>query len=183
MFDWYAWVLLPLIIFFARIIDVGLGTIRVIFISRGYKRISTGIAFFEILVWLVAAREVFGNLDNPFYALAYAAGFSTGTYVGLFISEKLTIGKVLVRVITRQPAKRLIKLLKERGYSLTWMDAQSSQGHVNVLFFTVDSSRMDEMTALIKQFNPKAFYSVEDVRRVSTPVHIFPSFFAHRKGK
>ncbi|MBR9703317.1 DUF2179 domain-containing protein [Candidatus Woesearchaeota archaeon] len=184
MFDWFALVVLPLIIFFARIIDVGLGTIRVIFISRGHKAVSTVIAFVEISVWLLAAREVFGNLDSPLYALAYAAGFAAGTYIGLFISEHLTIGKVLVRVITRRPARRLIARLKERGYRLTWMDAQSSQGHVNVMFFVVDSDRMEEMTRLIKKFNPRAFYSVEDVRRVSTPTKLFPAFFPNsRKGK
>ena len=50
----YALVLLPLFIFLARVLDVSLGTIRVIFISKGFKYLAPIVGFFEIMVWLLA---------------------------------------------------------------------------------------------------------------------------------
>ena len=60
----YTWVLLPFLIFSARIVDVTLGTLRVIFITRGMKYLSALVGFLEILIWLLAIGQIFKNLDN-----------------------------------------------------------------------------------------------------------------------
>ena len=43
--------LLPFIIFFGRIVDVTLGTLRIIFVSKGEKYLAPLIGFFEVLIW------------------------------------------------------------------------------------------------------------------------------------
>jgi uncharacterized protein YebE (UPF0316 family) len=82
------YVVLPVMIFFARICDVSLGTIRVIFISKGVKYLAPIIGFFEVIIWLLAIGQVMNNLTNFVAYIAYGAGFASGTYIGMIIEEK-----------------------------------------------------------------------------------------------
>ena len=85
----YTWVLLPFLIFLARIFDVTLGTLRVIFITRGMKYFSALVGFIEILIWLLAIGQIFKNLNNIACYVAYAGGFATGSFLGIYFAEKL----------------------------------------------------------------------------------------------
>ncbi|KYK20535.1 hypothetical protein AYK21_05995, partial [Thermoplasmatales archaeon SG8-52-2] len=133
-YEIYAWVILPFLIFFARVCDVSLGTIRIIFVSKGLKYLAPLIGFFEILIWLLAIGQIIQNLTNVYYYIFYAAGFSIGNFVGILIDEKLKIGTVGVRIITRRDAKELINALKKADYKLTVLDAEGSNGMVKIIF-------------------------------------------------
>ena len=95
----YAWVVLPILIFFARVTDVTLGTLRIIFISRGKRNVAPVLGFFEVLIWIVAIGQIVQNLTSVTSYLAYAAGFATGNFVGMVIEDRLAIGTLIVRVI------------------------------------------------------------------------------------
>jgi uncharacterized protein YebE (UPF0316 family) len=163
----FHYVILPLLIFLARITDVSINTIRIIFMLNGRKFISTLMGFFESLIWILAISQIFQNLNSwPTY-IAYAGGFASGILVGMLIEEKLAIGRVVIRVITRKPANELIGYLTETGYRYWSLDADSDEGRVNVLFTVVKRDALKDTIALIKRFNPNAFYTVEGVKRVS----------------
>jgi uncharacterized protein YebE (UPF0316 family) len=185
----YIWVVLPLLIFIARIADVSLGTVRVIFITRGLKYLAPIVGFFEILIWLMAIGQIMRNLSNPLCYIAYASGFATGNYFGILIAEKLSLGVVLIRVITSKDASELLEYLKSAEYGVTSVDAQGSAGKVQVVFTIVQRREVTGVVNLIKQFNPKAFYTIEEVGFVEEG--IFPTrknwlssvFRSLRKGK
>jgi len=185
----FAWVVLPLLIFIARVADVSLGTVRVIFITRGLKYFAPIIGFVEILIWLLAIGQIMQNLSNPLCYIAYAAGFATGNYIGIWIAEKLSLGVVLVRVITSKDASGLLEYLKSAEYGVTSVDAQGSAGKVQIVFTIVRRREVASVVNLIKQFNPKAFYTIEEVGFVEEG--IFPTrktwlgnlFRSERKGK
>ena len=184
-----AWILLPLLIFIARVADVSLGTVRVIFITRGLKYLAPIVGFFEILIWLMAIGQIMRNLSNPLCYIAYAGGFATGNYFGISIAEKLSLGVVLIRVITSKDASELLEYLKSAEYGVTSVDAQGSAGKVQVVFTIVPRTEVAGVVNLIKQFNPKAFYTIEEVG--FTEEGIFPTrknwlssvFRSLRKGK
>jgi uncharacterized protein YebE (UPF0316 family) len=73
---WFAYIVLPLLIFFARIMDVSLGTIRILFIARGIQTLAAFLGFFEVFIWLVVISNLMNNLTSPFYFVFYAAGFA-----------------------------------------------------------------------------------------------------------
>ncbi len=166
----YTWVVLPLLIFSARILDVSLDTVRIIFINRNLRYYAAVIGFFEVLIWLMVIRQIFANLDNPVCFIAYAAGFAAGNFVGILIENRLSIGKVIVRIITRKEADELIGVLRKAGYGLTIIDAAGVTGPVKVIFTIVERTNIEHIVAMIKVHNPQAFYSVEDVRFVSEAV-------------
>lgn len=163
----FNWVIMPLLIIIARIFDVSLGTIRVIFISKGYKKIAPIIGFFEVLIWIVAIRQIFTDVTNPLWFVAYAAGFALGTYIGIFISERLSINDVLVRIIVKKDAKELLSALNEKGYGFTVTDSQGKHSKGKIIFSVIHSPQLPELIKLINKYNPKAFFTVEDVRKVS----------------
>lgn len=168
----YAWVVLPLLIFISRIADVTIGTIRLIFVSRGLKVLAPLAGFFEVIIWLLVIGQVIRHLSNPLCYIAYAAGFATGNYVGMFLVEKLSLGMVIVRIITQKDAASLVESLNQRQFGVTVLDGHGSKGDVKVIFTIVKRAHVQEVQDLIKKFNPLAFYSIEEVGDVEKG--IFP---------
>ncbi|WP_228126559.1 DUF2179 domain-containing protein [Candidatus Marinarcus aquaticus] len=107
--------ILALFIFLARVADVSLGTFRTIVIFRGYKLLASLIGFFEIIIWLIAAGQVFKNLDQWHLALSYSAGFATGIYVGMWIENRFAIGNELIRCISFN-RDILAKKIRDEGF-------------------------------------------------------------------
>jgi uncharacterized protein YebE (UPF0316 family) len=170
--DIFAWVVLPLLIFLARICDVSLGTVRLIFVSRGFKYLAPIIGFFEVLIWILAMTQIMQNLSNPICYIGYAGGFATGNYVGILIAEKLSLGVVLIRVITQREADSLVNRLREQGYGVTSVDGQGSSGPVQVIFTIVRRREVKAVVKLVKKCNPRAFYTIEEVDFVE--MGVFP---------
>lgn len=172
----FAWIILPLLIFFARVCDVSLGTIRIIFVSKGIKYLAPLVGFFEILIWLLAISQIMQNLTNAYYYVFYAGGFAIGNLVGIIIEEKLSIGIVSIRIITRQDALELVNALKKSKYGITVVDAEGLKGRVKIIFTVINRQNIKKVINLVKIYNPKAFYSVEDIKFVSEflPSYIKP---------
>ena len=169
-FDWFTFVILPFLIFIARITDVSLGTLRIIFVSKGYKIIAPLIGFIEILIWIVAISKIIQNIDNWICYIAYAGGFAVGNYVGMRLEEKLAIGFELVRVITQKDASKLEANLKEQGFGITTIEAQGVSGEVAVIYLIINRKRIKEVIDIIKKYNPNALYTIEDLRFVSKEI-------------
>ncbi len=166
----FKWVILPLLIFSARLVDVTLGTLRIIFISRGLKYLAPFIAFFEINIWLLAIGQIFQNLNNISCSFAYAAGFATGNFLGIVLEEKISLGFVLVRIISKHDAIELIKALQSQNYGVTTHDAEGVNGPVKIIFAVVRRQDLKKILHEVETIHPHAFYSVEDVRSVGEAI-------------
>lgn len=164
----FQWGILPLLIFVSRVGDMSLDTIRIMLLSKGGRLLPSILGFFQVLLWLVVIRQIFLNLSNVMCYLAYAGGFATGTYVGILLEERLAIGTQVIRIITHRDAAELIRYLRDQGYGVTSMDACGASGKVSVIFTIIKRSDVRQVLERIKSFNPKAFYTVEDVRAVSS---------------
>ena len=165
-----------------------LGLLRLLGGSRGGRWIVPLLGFIEMLVWLLAVRQIMQNLTNIYCYLAFAGGFAMGNFVGMYIEEKLAFGLQVIRVITRQDAAELINVLKEKRFGVTVVDAQGTTGKVNIIFMIINRRDWKKVIGLIQKFNPKAFYSIEDVKSVSEGVfpeesHSLRTLSRTRKGK
>ena len=186
--DVYAWVVLPILIFCARVTDVTLGTLRIIFISRGRRILAPLLGFFEVLIWIVVVSQILQNLHSPLSFIAYAAGFATGNYVGMLIEDKLAIGTLIVRVIVPQEASLLMAQLATAGYGVTSIDAHGTMGAVTLIYTVVKRKDLYAVMTIIQTTYPKAFTSVEEVRSTHEGIfpartHRFPDPLARRKGR
>ena len=161
---WFTWVILPLLIFMARIADQTIGTLRLIFVSKGFKVLAPIIGFFESIIWLLAVSQIMQHLDNIVCFMMYGAGFAMGNYIGILLEEKLSIGKVIIRIIPKKDTSELLAFMHENGYGHTHIKADGAKGPVNVIISIIDRKDLNELVKIVNRFNPHAFYTVEDVK-------------------
>ncbi len=167
---WFQWIVLPLLIFVARISDVTLMTLRIVFSAQGRRSIAPVVGFFEVLIWILAISQIMRNLTNPLTYIAYAAGFAAGNYMGLFIEQKLAIGMVAVRVFLRKDCENLMDKLVENGFGVTKLSAMGTQGSIDILYTLIPRRSLKQVVDLIHQIDPKIFYAVEEIRMASQGV-------------
>lgn len=171
-FDWNTLVIYPLLIFFARMLDVPIGTLRIIFLSKGQKLIVPLLGFFEVLLWLIVITKVVQSVDKPHYYIAYALGFAAGNWIGIQIDHKLAMGTVLIRIITAKPALSLVTSLRKIGFSVTDVPAFGATGQVNVIFTVVKRKEISHIVEKIREYNPQAFYTIEDIGFASKTTYL-----------
>jgi uncharacterized protein YebE (UPF0316 family) len=164
--------LTPLVIFAAEACVVTIGTMRSIFVSRGMKAAAAGLGLVEASVWLFAVGQVFQNLSNIGCSVAYAAGFTLGNFLGVLLEQKVAVGSVLLRVVTRRDAAALIRGLTAAGFGVTRLDAQGATGPVQVVLTVVKRKELGRVVALVKGFDSGVFYSVDDLH--SAGAGVFP---------
>lgn len=163
----FTYFVLPFLIFLSRIVDVSLGTVRIVMVSKGQKIWAPILGFFEVLIWLIAISRIFENLDNWVCYFAYALGYAIGNYVGLKLEEILAMGIVRIQIITRKTARELIEKMKASGYGITYHDAKGGSEDVSIIYSIIKRTELPKVVKQIKTYNPNAFYSIEDVRFVS----------------
>jgi uncharacterized protein YebE (UPF0316 family) len=167
----YQLVFLPLTIYFSRMCDVSLSTLRQIFVMSGRRNLAPVVGIFESLIWLVAISTIMQNLTNVYCYIAYAAGFASGIFLGMTIEEKLALGKVVVQVITRREATDLIDYLRSTKFGFTYVEGEGKRENVKLIFSVVQRQDLPELLSIITTFNPNAFYTVESVRYASQPAN------------
>ena len=186
------WVILPLLIFFARILDVSIGTLRLIFVSKGYKFYAPLLGFFEVIIWLLAIGQIMQHLDNFLCYIAYGLGFASGNYLGIYLDEKMSLGTVLIRVVPKVDTTTLINQLREQSFGASLVDIEGMTGKLKMIFTIVKRKDLKDVLGIIQEHNPQAFVTIEDVKtaregyfrisrkRMSLPAALFNDI---RKGK
>jgi uncharacterized protein YebE (UPF0316 family) len=174
----YIWVVLPIIVFFARVTDVTLGTLRIIFISRGKRSLAPFLGFVEVFIWITVVSQIVSHAHNLLAYLAYAAGFATGAFVGMYIEDRLAIGTQIVRTIVQNNSHELVGNLHNAGYGVTCVDGEGANGPVKLIYTVVLRKYLSDVLAIIHRTHPHAFLSIEDLR--STQAGIFPASLSNQ---
>jgi uncharacterized protein YebE (UPF0316 family) len=169
-FDYYSWIVLPLIIFVSRIGDVTLGTMRHVMTSRGHKNISPILGFFEVLIWIVVVSQVMKQANNFACYIGWAGGFAMGNYIGLLIEERIALGLQIIRIITNEECSALITELRLADHGTTVMDAHGAKGPVKIILTIVKRKNIDTVIEIVRKHHPAAFFSIEDIRDVNRGV-------------
>ena len=170
--DIFSYLVIPFFIFLARICDVSIGTMRIIFVSKGKRNIAPILGFFEVFIWIIAISRIMQNLDNYLNYVAYAAGFATGNLVGMILEEKLAVGIQMIRVFAHDNVTELVQKLNQNGYGATVVEAYGTREKVYLIYTIVQRNNLADVITTINEFLPQAFYTIEDVRSVNEG--IFP---------
>lgn len=163
----FTWIILPLLILIARVCDVSIGTMRLIFVSKGYKFYAPLLGFFEVIIWLMAIGQIMQHLDNFMCYLAYGIGFATGNFVGIYLEERMSLGTVVLRIIPKIDTTPLIEHLRQANFGVSAVDIEGMTGRLKMLFTIVKRKDLKEALEIIHTHNPAAFYTIEDIRTVS----------------
>jgi len=161
------YLMVPFLICLSRICDVTLGTLRIVYISKGIKSLAAVIGFFEVVIWLFAIGQIMQNLNNVINYIAYAIGYSMGNYIGIFVENKLSVGTLMLRVFTKKNADELMGALKSSGYGVTLVRGSGIYGPVDIFYTIIRRKDYNDIINLIKIFNPHAVFTVEEVKYVN----------------
>jgi uncharacterized protein YebE (UPF0316 family) len=156
------------IIFFARICDVSIGTIRTIVTVQGRSTIAFFLAVFEIIIWVTVAGTVINQIsDKPLLVIFYAFGFATGNVVGIIVERKLAFGKTILRIITPSAGPAIAAHLREKGQPVTVFQGEGMHGPVNELYIACRRRDLKWILPEVQRIDPKLFYVIEQARDMS----------------
>ncbi len=154
-------IIAALVIFALRLVDVSLGTLRIQFVVQGRTRLAGVTAFFESLVWTIAAVQVLTDLDEPLKIVGYAGGYAAGTMLGSKLEHRIGLGSRLVRVVAALDTPPVGPVLHDAGYAVTVVNGEGAYGEVRVTFSVVPRRQVEQVMDLIRGHNPDAFVTVE----------------------
>ncbi len=154
-------------IFFARILDVSLGTVRTIFTVKGKSVIASLIGFIEICIWFTVVREALNTDETSLWIMvSYAAGYATGTYIGGKLSNKIIKTNFSVQVITSN--LKLAELLRGEGYAVSLINIQGQEEKTDkyMLFIEIRNKNLTHLKEFIRQNDDRAFVVVNETKFV-----------------
>lgn len=157
-------------IFFARIVDVTLGTIRTILVVKGNKLTPAIVAFFEVLIWFLVAREALSKpLDSWLIPIFYALGYATGTFIGGHISNKFIDSIISVQVIINEvKTKEIVKEIKKNGFGVSIIDLKND--NKDMLIIELNKSKLKDLTKIIRTIEPSAYLFINETKYVQNGV-------------
>lgn len=154
------------LIFFLRVVEMSVDTMRVLMVVRNKKALAWLLGFCQASIFVVAISYVLSDLDNPLKIFGYAAGFATGTLIGMIIEERLAIGHVQINIISSHLGSAVVDALRTEGYALTEIPARGKDGMVSMITCSVLRKNIYKIRQIVNQVDPEAFITVEDVRPV-----------------
>jgi len=156
----------PLIIFCMRILDVSMGTVRMLSAVQGRRLIAALIGVVEVTIWVLAAGTAIKNLDSFWHLLGYSGGFAAGTAIGVWIEEKIAFGYVSLRIISAKGGAHIAHALREAGFGATEFPAVGGAGKVAFVISVVRRRRVREALRVINEICPEAFVTMEMPRSI-----------------
>lgn len=158
-------VFLCLKIFFARILDVSIGTVRTVIMVKGKIYITTFLAFIEVLIWLIVAREaLITSAKSIMIPISYSLGYATGTFIGTYISNNFIKGTRRVEIITKKNQIRLINNLRNNNFAVSIVDLKNNKN--GLLICEIKNSRQKELIKIVKEIDPDAFIAINETKYV-----------------
>jgi uncharacterized protein YebE (UPF0316 family) len=153
---------LALFIFFLRIVDVSVGTIRTLTIVEGRIGLAMLLGFFEVLVWITVVAQVIARIrESPILFVAFAGGFAAGNAVGSMLERKLALGTAILRIISCSDGEAIAKAFRDAGESVTTFPGQGRDGPVTMIFTACPRRRVQHLIAKAHQLDPDFVYSVD----------------------
>jgi uncharacterized protein YebE (UPF0316 family) len=171
----YNIILTGIFIFFAKIFDVSIGTVRIIITVQGRTVIAFVLGLIEVMIWLLVISTVINQVrEEPILIAFYSFGYATGNLVGIIIERKLAFGITILRVITRNAGKVIADYLRNEGQPVTVFVGEGMKGPVNELYIACRRRDIKWILPEVKRLDKQAFYVIEqacDVSKILRPTH------------
>lgn len=155
-----------LFIFFARVLDVSMATIRMLMIVQGRRIQAALIGFFEVSIYVLALGKVVSGLNNPINLLVYALGFASGNYIGIFIEEKMALGNLTAQVVISYNTEEVVDLLRAKGFGVTVIEGYGKEGLRNILNITLARKDLDKLHETLESLECGAFITVSSTKQI-----------------
>lgn len=154
-------------IFFARLIDVSLGTFRTINTVKGRDLAASLIGIVEITVWFLVVKEALNTDNNSIWIVfSYALGFSVGTYIGGKISKIFIKSNLEVQVVLSNKNDKIVEKIREEGYGVTVIEVKGNNDSKYMLYIQIRNNSLEKLKNIVRKLDNKAFIVVNDTKYV-----------------
>ncbi len=157
-----------LIIFFARIVDVSLGTFVTILTVKAKRVLATLLGFIDVIIWFLVVREALtANAKSIWIAISYALGYAIGTFIGTTLSNKLINGKISMQVILDEKNKEKINDIRDKGFAVSQVSC-TGKDNTNklMLFIELDKKHLNDLKNIINKIDENAFMVINETKYV-----------------
>jgi len=153
------------LIFLSRIVEVSIGTLRIILVNKGYRKPGAILSFFEVTLWLfVASRVITGIYESPLKGVVYSLGFAAGVYVGSKLESRLAFGKVLIQsIVPYETGIVIANSLRSQGFGVTSIKAQGKDTDKTVLMIYSNRKGKEVIINKILEIENRAMIISNDV--------------------
>ena len=156
-----------LFIFLGRMLDVSLGSFRIIFLGKGKSLLACVFGFCEIFIWFLVARNVLSGTSEWWYIFPYSFGYAAGTYIGSLLNEKFVGGNLGVQVVTSHHDVKVLEHIRSNGYAVSAIDVQGKEETSKyMLFIEIDKKHVEHLKDVVKEVDPTAFLVVSETKYV-----------------
>lgn len=158
------------IIFFGKILEVTVSTIRMVLINRGERVSGTIVAVFDSSLWLLITGTVLqGFQSDPLRMVVFAVAFAVGNYLGSWLEDKLAFGLSSIQVIVPEGPQsiELTQTLREAKFAVTVIKGTGRNGNRELLLLHLKRKRISEAVSLINTKLPTAVIVVNDSKIIS----------------
>ena len=150
-------------IFVFKIIEDALGTLRIIVVSNGKKKLGAALHFANAIVWVAVTGTVISNINkDPLKVVFFALGSLVGSYFGSFLEEKIALGTNIVMTETSNINAEKIKI-NLRKYKIT----DIKQNNNTLIMITCPRKKTNSIIELIKSYDDKCTITTEKVKSFS----------------
>jgi len=153
-----------LLIFSLRVFNYAISTIRLVFVGRGMRVWSAGIAFVEAFIFAVVIANVVSEINDALNLFAYCLGAAGGSYVGMWLESKFIVSYSTVNIIVKERGTAIADALRERNYGVTVSKGEGRDGTVDILRCTTTNKQAPLLISIVQAENPDAFINVEASR-------------------
>lgn len=154
-------------IFFGKLLEVSLGTLRMVLINRGMRAVGAIIAFIEIMLWLLVASSVLAGFSTDFWkGIVYALAYALGNYLGSLLDDVLAFGLSHVQVIIpdQLTASLAAEQLRSKGFGVTLVDVRGMESGHTMLMMDMKRKRLNEVLQFLHQTQENCVITVSDIK-------------------
>jgi len=157
------------LIFFTKIIEVSMGTLRSILVNRGYRKQGSVLAFFEVILWVFVASQVINGIAAaPLKGIIYSLGFAVGVSLGSIIENRLAFGKILIQtIVSEKKGQEVADTVRQRGFGVTTIPAEGKDSSKTVLMIFAKRKSKDDIIGYIRSADPDAMIIANDAAHLS----------------
>jgi uncharacterized protein YebE (UPF0316 family) len=163
------------LIFGLSLVQVSVGTLRMIVVTREKHAWAAALGFVEVTLWLTAASQVFSDLNTVWNVISYSCGYTVGTIVGMWLERWLAMGHIDIHIVSLAKGLEIAQKVRQAGYGATQLAAQGRSGPVQLIEVVAARKQVADILHLVNEVDAASFVTIQDARQVVQgyphPVH------------
>lgn len=160
--------LIYLTIFFSKVLENALATLRLIVVANGKKKLGALLQGIIALVWIIVTGIVIVDIDKDILKIVFfCIGSIVGSYLGSVIEEKIALGTNMLVCVINEKYENKVKD-KLSNYQIITMCEKDV--NFSILFIVLKRKEQRNISKIIKDIDNSAILISEKIKTINNIV-------------